>query len=347
MITLSQRISRANAIGILGALAASAATPLHAAPLEKVSVAVGAEHALVYQPWDIAAALGYFQAEGLDVTLTYTKGGSEAAQALVSGSVDFSGNAIDHAIAAQALGKSLVMIADFMDVPGIVLLIRPSDKDRFKTFADLKGKTIGVTTIGAASHVLAVWMAHRAGMSKDDIVVVGVGGGPTMPAALEGRQVDAAFGNDPYATQLISDGHALAMIDLYQPAVARQALGFDSYAWTGALTRGDVIQGRPQTVQKTINALVRAQKWMLKQSAMQVANALPDDMRLIDAPTWAKGFSHSRSAFTAYGAASSQGVHAVIVTNTFFGSIPAGTKLDESKLFDNSFVEHANGNIKV
>src|ERR1700761_5843205 len=62
-------------------------------PKEKLTMAVGAEHALVYFPFDLAARLGYFDREGLDVDLIYMKGGSEAAQALASGSVDYSGNA--------------------------------------------------------------------------------------------------------------------------------------------------------------------------------------------------------------------------------------------------------------
>ncbi len=158
-----------------------------AGPKEKVPVAVGSEHALVYLPWDVAKALGYFDQEGLDVEITYTKGGSEAATALASGSVEYSGNAIDHAIAAAERGKSLVMIADFMNQPGIALLVRPGDRDKYKTFADFKGKTIGVTSIGSATHVLAIWMAHRAGLGKDDIKIIGVGGGSTMIAGA-GRQ---------------------------------------------------------------------------------------------------------------------------------------------------------------
>lgn len=341
------RVTRARLLAIMAALAAAGVTPLRAAALEKVNVAVGAEHALVYLPWDLAKALGYFEQEGLDANLFYTKGGSEAAQALVSGSADFSGNAIDHAIAAQAQGKALVMVDDFMGVPGIVLLIRPGDKDKYKTMADLKGKTIGVTTIGAASHILALWLAHKAGLGKEDIKVVGVGGGPTMPAALGGGRVDAALGNDPFATQLVNDGRAVALIDLYDPAAARKTTGFSAYCWTGALTRGDMIANKPQTVQKVVNALVRAQKWMLKHAPMDVAKALPDDMRLLDAAKWVLGYTHSRTAFTDHGEVSPESVHAVIETNAYFAETKSGAKIDEAKLFDNSFVEKANKTVKV
>ncbi|MDB5069810.1 MAG: hypothetical protein JWM87_921, partial [Candidatus Eremiobacteraeota bacterium] len=82
-------ISRRARIGGIAAAGASTvfgvpAFAIAAGPKEKVPVVVGSEHALVYLPWDVAKALGYFDAEGLDVEITYTKGGSEAATALAS-----------------------------------------------------------------------------------------------------------------------------------------------------------------------------------------------------------------------------------------------------------------------
>ena len=41
-------------------------------------------------------------------------------------------------------------------------------------------------------------MAHRSGLGKDDIKILGVGAGATMIAALSGNQVDVAYGVDPY-----------------------------------------------------------------------------------------------------------------------------------------------------
>ncbi|MBV9440929.1 MAG: ABC transporter substrate-binding protein [Candidatus Eremiobacteraeota bacterium] len=317
-----------------------------AAPKEKLPVAVGSEHALVYLPWDLAKALGYFDAEGLDVELTYTKGGSEAAQALVSGSVDYSGNAIDHAIAAAERGKSVQMIADFMNQPGIAIVVRPADKDRFKSFADLKGKTVGVTSIGSATHVLALWMAHRAGLGKDDIKVVGVGGGATMMAAISGNQVDAALGNDPYVTTLLKSGRAVQWIGLYTAADTRRALGFSQYCFTGALTRSEVIQKSPERTQKVVNALVRAQKYMATRTSAQIAAALPDDFRGgTPQAEWAASYSHSRPAYTAYGSIALEGVRAVIETNGYFLGNPP--KVDPSKLYDNAFVEKASKSVKV
>lgn len=348
------KLTRGSALRLIAGAATTATvfTPptiiMAAGAKEKITVAVGAEHALVYLFWDLAKGLGYFDQEGLDANLIYTKGGSEASQALVSGSADYSGNAIDHAIAAASQGKSLVMISDFMGVPGITLLVRAADKAKYKTFADLKGKSIGITSPGSATHVLAIWMAKVAGMTKDDIKVIGVGGGSTMIAALQGGRVEAAFGNDPFVTQMIKAGTAVPLVDLFIPAQARKAIGFRSYCFTGALTRADMIAKRPETTQKVVNALVRAQKYLATHSSLETANAMNDELRGgIVATTWAESLSHSRSAYTNHGEISLEGVQAVIETNKYFGDTGGGGAIEASKLFDNSFVEKANKAVKV
>lgn len=337
---------------LIAGLAAAAASPFAvptvvraAAPRVNVPVAVGAEHSLVYLPWDVAKALGYFEQEGLDVAITYTKGGSEAATALASGSVDYSGNAMDHAIAAAERGKALVMLADFMDQPGVAVVVRPGDRDRFKTFADFKGKTLGVTSIGSGTHVLAMWMAHRAGLGKDDFKVVGVGAGSTMIAAVVGNQVDGAIGTDPYVTTLIKTGRGVQWAGLYSAADSRRALGFSSYCFTGALTRADVIQKNPERTQKIVNALVRAQKYMATHSSAQIAAALPDEFRGgTPAADWAAAYSHSRPSFTQHGEIALDGVRAVLESNGYFLGQPA--KVDPAKLFDGSFVDKAARSVK-
>jgi NitT/TauT family transport system substrate-binding protein len=317
-----------------------------AAPKEKLTVAVGSEHALVYLPWDVAKALGYFDQEGLDVNLIYTKGGTEAGLALISGNVDYSGNAIDHAIAAADQGKSLVMISDFMDQPGITLLTKPENKGKFPNGASLKGKTIGITSVGSATDVIAHWAGHRNGLGKDDVKTVGVGGGATVMAALQGGQVDVALANDPYATLMIRQGRAVPVAELYTAKATRAWLGFSSWCFTGGLTRADVIAKYPERTQKIVNALVRAMKFMAQSSGQKVAAALSDEFRGgASASDWALSFSHSRPAYTTVGRVNPDAVRNVIEANEFF----LGKKLsaDPAKLYDNSFVDKAARSVKV
>jgi len=344
-------VNRRTFIAASGALGASTVfgvptIVMAAAPKEKLTIAVGSEHALVYLAWDVAKALGYFDQEGLDVTLIYTKGGTEAGLALISGNVDYSGNAIDHAIAAADQGKSLVMISDFMDQPGITILTKPANKGKFPNGASLKGKTIGITSVGSATDVIAHWAGHRNGLSKDDVKTVGVGGGATVMAALQGGQVDVALANDPYATLMIRQGRAVPVAELYTAKATREWLGFSSWCFTGGLTRADVIAKYPERTQKVVNALVRAMKFMAQSSGQKVAGALSDEFRGgASASDWAIAFGHSRPAYTTVGRINPDAVRNVIEANEFF----LGKKLtaDPAKLYDNSFVDKAAKTVKV
>ena len=347
MPPIERLLTRRAAAGTMAAVAASAALPMPASAADQIQVVIGAEHSLTYLPWDLAAALGYFKDEGLNVAITYAKGGAEAAQALVSGSADYSGDGIDHAINAQSQGKDVQMIVDFMDEPGGVLLIRPGDRDKYKSIKDFKGRTVGVSSVGSAQHVIAVWMAHVAGMARDDVNFIGVGTAITMVSALEAGRVDATMAYDPFASQLVQQGKAAILVDLVKPQIARQALGFSAYSWSGCLTRGEVIRNKAPQTQKVVNALVRAMKFMATHTSQQVAAALPDEMRLMSVADWVPGYSHIRSAYTNHGAIALEAVQGTYEANRYFANAANAAPMDLSKLFTNTFVEKANATVKV
>src|SRR5882724_8688667 len=93
-------LRRIVSVVVIAVLVAGAAPAARAA--EKVTVGIGGVGLMVYLPTALAKAKGYFAEEGLDVEILDIKGGgSQAASALIGGSVDFSANAIDHAIKAR------------------------------------------------------------------------------------------------------------------------------------------------------------------------------------------------------------------------------------------------------
>ena len=95
------RLRRSVAVLVVLALLAAAAPPA-ARAAEKVTVGIGGVGLMVYLPTALAKSKGFFEEEGLDVEILDIKGGgSQAASALIGGSVDFSANAIDHAIKAS------------------------------------------------------------------------------------------------------------------------------------------------------------------------------------------------------------------------------------------------------
>lgn len=318
----------------------AAPAPKEEVKKEKVTVAVGAEHAIVYLPFDVAAALGYYEEEGLDVDLQYFRGGSASASALIGGSAEFSGNAIDHALKAQIKGKELRMVVNFMDLPCVTLVARKDLEGELKTPADLKGRKVGITRKGSATHILAVYVVKQAGLSAEDIEIVDVGAA-TMPAALEAREVDAAWGAAPYTTQVIKAGKAFPLVDLCQPEQAKAAIGGKA-AFTGMLTRGDVIEKRPEVVQKMVNAIVKAQKFITSHTAEEIVAVLPKEVTGEDVETYIEALQANLPAFNRNGGITPrEGLERVVDLHRTFGTLKPEDTVDIDALYDNTFAEKA------
>ncbi|HEY7216918.1 MAG TPA: ABC transporter substrate-binding protein, partial [Candidatus Binatia bacterium] len=71
-------------------------------------------------------------------------------------------------------------------------------KPELKTPADLKGKRIGVTRIGAVSHSVLLMMLARWKMAVSDVQVMQIGSSPNALAALERGGLEAAVLTIPY-----------------------------------------------------------------------------------------------------------------------------------------------------
>ncbi|MCB0098618.1 MAG: ABC transporter substrate-binding protein, partial [Caldilineaceae bacterium] len=303
-----------------------------------VAIAVGAPHAPVYLNFDLAQALGYFAEEGLDVDLQYFEGGSDAVAALESGSVDFSGNSMDHVLTAQMKGQELRMLMNFLDHPCATLLVRSALADEIQSPADLRGRTVGVSRLGSATHILTVFVADQAGVSASDFSVAEVGVGD-MPDALHAGTIDAAMGVAPYSTRLIDAGEATMLVDLCQPAVAQAAIG-GGLPFTGVLTRADVIAERPDVAQKVVNALVKAQLYITSHTAAEIVAALPANVIGDDATAYGEALAATLPAFSQSGGlVDPSGLARFLQLHRTFGTIADVAAVDQTRLYDNQFVE--------
>ncbi|MCB0083850.1 MAG: ABC transporter substrate-binding protein, partial [Caldilineaceae bacterium] len=306
--------------------------------LTPVAIAVGAPHVPVYLNFDLAQALGYFAEEGLAVDLQYVEGGSDAAIALATGAVDFSGNAMDHVVEAQIGGADLRMLMNFLDQPCATLIVRSDLADEIRSPADIAGHTVGVTRLGSATHTLTVFVAAQADVAADAFTTVEVGTA-TMAAALRAGQIDVAMGVAPYTTELVNDGAAKVLLDLCQPAAAQAAIG-GGMPFTGLLTRADVIAKQPDVVQRVVNALVKAQRFITNHSAEEIVAELPATVVGDDATAYQEALAATLPAFSQKdGAIDSAGVARLLQLHRTFGTITETTAIDESSLYDNHFIE--------
>jgi NitT/TauT family transport system substrate-binding protein len=152
----------------------------HAQKLEKLVIGYPAPVASL-GIIDVMRRAGLFRKNGLDVDLVYIQGSPVLTTAMVSGQVPmaFLGGAA--LIASAVGGADTVYLACGINT----LYWRFFTTPNIKTIADLKGKTLGVTTIGSQEDSVVRFILRDRGLIPDrDFAVVAVGGAPTRLAAL-------------------------------------------------------------------------------------------------------------------------------------------------------------------
>jgi sulfonate transport system substrate-binding protein len=307
---------------------------------DKVRLAVGSLPGnLVYLQLDLCRALGYFTEQGLAVDFQYFDGGTPAARALDSGQAEFSGNSIDHAFRPRRSGGDFQMIASFTNLPTVTLVVRHDLRPSIRSLKDLKGKRLGVTALSAGTHVMAASILKKVGYSLNDVEVVPAGSGMSLVTALKRKQVDVAMSTDPTTTRLLLSGDASLLLDMvtYEET---QRVFTGGYQFTGLLTRPDLIEQHPEVVQKMVNAVIRANRFIATHSAADIAAALPADI-VQDRYVYVKSLEHSRPSLSKDGLVTLMGVSNNIQSQVAFGTISASAGLDPAKFFDMRFVESA------
>ena len=159
----------------------------------------------------VAEAQGYFKDEGL--TLSYQDLGSpeNAVMATVSGSADVGLCGVTAGFFNLATKDGLKLIASSsMEKKGYqnvgVLATNAAYDGGLKSFKDLAGKRVGLTTTGGPAHYDLAVIAEKSGIDLDKITVVPLQSVPNLVAAFKGGQIDAMLQSPPVPRQIEAQG---------------------------------------------------------------------------------------------------------------------------------------------
>jgi NitT/TauT family transport system substrate-binding protein len=161
----------------------------------EIRIAVGGQAQLIYLPAIMAQQLGFYQEAGLNVSQIEFQGGAKALEAMMGGSADVVCGFYDHTIQMAAEGKNLEAFVAILRYPGVVL-VSPD----ITSIEKLRGKNIGVTSLGSSSHMLVNYLLIRHGLKPEDVSTAAIGGGSTAVGAVTHHKVDAAIMTDPALT---------------------------------------------------------------------------------------------------------------------------------------------------
>jgi NitT/TauT family transport system substrate-binding protein len=302
-----------------------------------VRIAVGGQTQFIYLPLTLADQLGYFKDEGLSVTISDLRGGSEALAALMGGSVDMVSGFYEHTIRARAQGKHLVMVALFDRFPGLVLLVGKRHLDEVRSIKDLIGKPVGVTAPGSSTDQLVKYILRQNNFEPQSIPVV-TGGTSAMVAALQQDHVWAGVTVDPIASKLERDGIAKVLYDTRTEKGTREIFG-GPWPAGGFYTTAEFIQKRRQVVQSIVNGGVRALRYLKEHSPEEVAAAMPESFWAGDRDHYIASLRANLSMYSPDGVMPVDGPPNVLKTSSLVDEKIDPSKIDLQETYDNSFVQ--------
>jgi NitT/TauT family transport system substrate-binding protein len=148
----------------------------------EVSIGVAFVNARVAPLW-IADKEGFFKKNGIEAKILKLAGGTQGAQAMLSGGIDIGYTDPTSMVAAIAGGAQLTEI---MAITNIMPYYLVGSAD-VKTVADLKGKRVGSSGLGLSASRLALLVAlNKLGLDpkRDQITLVAAGAEPERIAGL-------------------------------------------------------------------------------------------------------------------------------------------------------------------
>lgn len=163
-------------------------------PLKKIRVgvpSVGVANIIIF----VTKEAKLYEKYGLDAEVITVNGSGVGSKALISGGLDIIPIATPTVILGDLSGSDMVILAHTMPAVVHAMMVRPD----IKRPEDLKGKKIGVSSLGSLTDFLVRSIAKKKGLNPDrDITLIQTGGSDTERVmALKAGVVEAAAMSHP------------------------------------------------------------------------------------------------------------------------------------------------------
>jgi ABC-type nitrate/sulfonate/bicarbonate transport system substrate-binding protein len=169
----------------------SLTSPLSAA--DKIRVGFSAISMANAPVW-IAEEKGLFKKYGIETEPIVIGGGAtRSVSAVIAGDLQFGSTGGGAVVSAVFSGSDIAMVAAGNNKGIQRVMVKPE----ITTPAGLKGKRIGITTLGSSGHLALLLMLRKWNMVPEDVQIIQVGASPVMLISLQKGGIDAAVLQDP------------------------------------------------------------------------------------------------------------------------------------------------------
>ncbi len=333
--------ARRSALAALTATAVAAfcmANPAHAADSDTVTIMVGGINKIIYLPAKLTEALGYFKDEGLKVELQSQPAGVDAENQLIAGAVQGVVGFYDHTIDLQAKGKEIEAIAVFCKVPGEVELVSTkAAAGGFKSMADAKGKTLGVTGLGSSTEFLTRYLADKAGVASKDYSLLPVGAGNSFIAGMKQDRIQGGMTTEPTVSQMLKTGDAQVLVDLRTEEGSKAALG-GLYPAASLYVQNDWANSHKEQATKLARAFGKTMHYISTHSAEEIAEKMPKDYYGNDKELYVAALKASLPIFTKDAKMPEGGPETVLKVLSAYKPQVKSAHIDLTKTYSNAFL---------
>ena len=234
----------------------------------------------------------------------------------------------------------MTQVVQFQIAPGEAEMVDAKKASTITSGADLKGKNLGVTSIGSGTHTISLALLGRAGLSGTDAKFVAVGAGNTFIAAMQQGRIDAGMTTEPTISRLIKTGVGKVLIDLRTPETTRAALGAD-YPFIGIFMMSNYVASHKGVVQRLVNAYVKTLKWMKSHTAAEITDKMPADYYAGDKDMYVTALDGQKTSFTADGKMPAAGAANALDIELKYVASMKGATVDLAKTYTNDFANAA------
>jgi ABC-type nitrate/sulfonate/bicarbonate transport system substrate-binding protein len=201
-------------------------------------------------PLYVAEQKKMFEKNGIQVEVIIIRGATNVVRAVLSETIPIGRINPDYVIGAAEKGAKVKIIAANMEKIPYDIYARPE----IKTGAELKGKTLGVSTLTGGTTLMVHEVLEKAyKLKENDYKLLVVGTSPERYAALKGGSVHASFMGPPFTFRAAKDGF-------------RKLANFHEYLgpilFTTDFAHTNYLKSNRKEVVRYLKSMIEATRWL-------------------------------------------------------------------------------------
>jgi NitT/TauT family transport system substrate-binding protein len=236
----------------------------------------------------VARDAGIFHKHGIEASIVNVRNAQVGMSALAGGESQFHvGSATGTSIGAMAGGLDLAYIAGLINKLDGAFIVNPS----IRTPADLKGRKVGVQSIGGGVWMFSMLAFEHWGLNpeRDNIQFRIIGDQSVLAQAITQNIIDGGYLGYAYGAQMERQGYRM-LGDLMKMGIPYQGLGI--------IAKRSLIDRTPELPERTLRALVETIAYINNPSNKSaVVRTLMKELRLTKVEDAETGYGMMRTLY--------------------------------------------------